>query len=206
MDVLVIGGGNAALCAALMAREAGASVMLLEAAPREWRGGNSMHTRNLRCMHDAPQDVLTGAYPEEEFWQDLLKVTGGKTHEALARMVIRESATVRPWMRSHGVRFQPSLSGTLHLSRTNAFFMAAARRWSMRTIAAPKRWGWTCVTKHLCRSWSWTKAALWPPILPQGASQPKPACWPAAALSPTANGCAKPGGKTHRANGRPTTF
>ena len=65
-----IGGGNAALCAALMAREAGASVVLLEAAPREWRGGNSMHTRNLRCMHDAPQDVLTDAYPEQEFWQE----------------------------------------------------------------------------------------------------------------------------------------
>ena len=59
VDVLVIGGGNAALCAALMAREAGASVLLLEAAPREWRGGHSAHTRNLRCMHDAPQDVLT---------------------------------------------------------------------------------------------------------------------------------------------------
>lgn len=127
VDVLVIGGGNAALCAALVAREAGASVMLLEAAPREWRGGNSMHTRNLRCMHDAPQDVLTGAYTEEEFWQDLLKVTGGKTDEALARRVIRESATVRPWMRSHGVRFQPSLSGTLHLSRTNAFFMGGGK-------------------------------------------------------------------------------
>jgi DNA-binding transcriptional LysR family regulator len=63
LDVLVIGGGNAALCAALMAREAGASVLLLEAAPREWRGGNSQHTRNLRCMHDAPQDVLLEAYP-----------------------------------------------------------------------------------------------------------------------------------------------
>ncbi len=127
VDVLVIGGGNAALCAALMAREAGATVRLLEAAPPEWRGGNSMHVRNLRCMHDAPQDVLVDAYPEEEFWQDLLKVTGGATDEALARLVIRASASCRPWMVRHGVRFQPSLSGALHTARTNAFFMGGGK-------------------------------------------------------------------------------
>lgn len=126
-DVLVIGGGNAALCAALMAREAGATVTLLEAAPPEWRGGNSAHTRNLRCMHDTPQDVLVDAYPEEEFWQDLLKVTGGQTNETLARLVIRASATCRPWMVRHGVRFQPSLSGALHTARTNAFFMGGGK-------------------------------------------------------------------------------
>jgi tricarballylate dehydrogenase len=126
-DVLVIGGGNAALCAALMAREAGASVVLLEAAPQAWRGGNSMHTRNLRCMHDAPQDVLVDAYPEEEFWQDLLKVTAGRTDEALARLVIRASSNCRPWMQKHGVRFQPSLSGALHTARTNAFFMGGGK-------------------------------------------------------------------------------
>ena len=126
-DVLVIGGGNAALCAALTAREAGASVLMLEAAPREWRGGNSQHTRNLRCMHDAPQDVLTEAYPEEEYWQDLKKVTGGITDEKLARLAIRDSSRCRDWMRRHGVHFQPSLSGTLHLSRTNAFFMGGGK-------------------------------------------------------------------------------
>ena len=126
-DVLVIGGGNAALCAALMAAEAGARVLLLEASPREWRGGNSGHTRNLRCMHDAPQDVLVDAYPEEEFWQDLLKVTGGLTNEKLARLTIRASATCRDWMRRHGVRFQPPLSGTLHVARTNAFFMGGGK-------------------------------------------------------------------------------
>ena len=122
-DVLVIGGGNAALCAAIMAAEAGSRVTLLESAPRDWRGGNSGHTRNLRCMHDAPQDVLIEAYPEEEFWQDLLKVTGGITNEHLARMVIRASSTCRNWMRKHGVIFQPPLSGALHVARTNAFFM-----------------------------------------------------------------------------------
>ena len=127
VDVLVIGGGNAALCAALMAREAGASVLLLEAAPKAWRGGNSMHTRNLRCMHDAPQDVLVEAYPEEEYWQDLLKVTAGKTDEALARLVIRASSTCRSWMRRHGVHFQPPLSGALHVARTNAFFLGGGK-------------------------------------------------------------------------------
>ncbi len=126
-DVLVIGGGNAALCAALMAREAGASVLMLESAPREWRGGNSMHVRNLRCMHDAPQDVLVEAYGEEEYWQDLLKVTGGLTDEKLARLAIRHSSQCRPWMIRHGVRFQPPLSGALHVARTNAFFMGGGK-------------------------------------------------------------------------------
>jgi tricarballylate dehydrogenase len=127
IDVLVIGGGNAALCAALTAREAGASVLLLEASPRDWRGGNTQHTRNLRCMHDAPEDVLVDAYPEEEYWQDLLKVTGGATDESLARLVIRASATCRGWMRRHGVRFQPSLPSALHTARTNAFFMGGGK-------------------------------------------------------------------------------
>jgi tricarballylate dehydrogenase len=102
-------------------------VLLLEAAPRAWRGGNSQHTRNLRCMHDAPQDVLTESYPEEEYWQDLKKVTGGLSDEALARLAIRDSAHCREWMRRHGVHFQPSLSGTLQLSRTNAFFLGGGK-------------------------------------------------------------------------------
>ena len=52
-DVLVIGGGNAALCAAISARRAGASVLVLEGAPKFYRGGNTRHTRNMRCAHDA---------------------------------------------------------------------------------------------------------------------------------------------------------
>jgi tricarballylate dehydrogenase len=104
-DVLVIGGGNAALCAALMAREAGRSVLLLEAAPRDWRGGQYGPTRHQRCMHDAPHDVLVEGDPQEEFWQDLLKVTGGRTDEQLARLAIRESSRCRDWMRRHGVHF-----------------------------------------------------------------------------------------------------
>ena len=45
-------------------------------------------------MHDAPTDVLTDAYPEEEYFDDLLRVTGGQTDEALARLTIRASAAV----------------------------------------------------------------------------------------------------------------
>ena len=88
-DVAVLGGGNAGLCAALTAREAGASVIVLECAPRHFRGGNSRHTRNLRCAHAAPTGVLTDTYPEDEFLADLLRVTGDETDEALARLVVQ---------------------------------------------------------------------------------------------------------------------
>ncbi len=126
-DVLVAGGGNAALCAAITARQAGASVLLVESAPRAFRGGNSRHTRNLRAMHDQPNAVLTDAYKEDEYWDDLLRVTGGQTDETLARMTIRASSGLFGWMKDAGVRFQPSLTGTLNLGRTNAFFLGGGK-------------------------------------------------------------------------------
>ena len=126
-DVLVIGGGNAALCAALSAAEAGARVMLVESAPVHFRGGNSRHTRNMRTMHVGPLDVLSGDYDEEEYWQDLLKVTGGRTDERLARIAIARTPDHVAWMKRHGVRFQPPLGGTLQLARTNAFFLGGGK-------------------------------------------------------------------------------
>lgn len=126
-DLAVIGGGNAALCAAMTAAEAGARVIILETAPKAYSGGNSRHTRNFRCMHGGPLGPLVEDYGEEEYFADLMKVTGGKTDAHLARLAIRSSEECLPWMQERGVRFQPSLSGTLSLARTNAFFMGGGK-------------------------------------------------------------------------------
>ncbi len=126
-DVVVVGGGNAALCAAIAAQRAGASVIVLEAAPKFYRGGNTRHTRNMRCAHDAATETLSGPYTEDEFWDDLLTVTGGNTDEQLARHMIAESKPMLTWIAEQGVRFQPSLGGTLSLGRTNSFFLGGGR-------------------------------------------------------------------------------
>ncbi len=140
-DVLVVGGGNAALCAAMTAREAGAAVLLLESAPQDFRGGNSRHTRNLRYVHEHANDHLTGPYTEEEFWDDLIQVTGGQTNEQLARFTIRESRDLGRWMVQHGCRFQPSMRGTLHLARTNAFFLGGGKALMNAYYAAARKLG-----------------------------------------------------------------
>jgi tricarballylate dehydrogenase len=126
-DVLVAGGGNAALCAAIAARRAGASVLICETAPEFYRGGNTRHTRNMRCAHDSATAWLSGPYTEDEFWEDLLQVTEGQTDPELSRMMIDESKPMLDWIQAQGVRFQPSLSGTLSLGRTNSFFMGGGR-------------------------------------------------------------------------------
>jgi tricarballylate dehydrogenase len=126
-DVLIVGCGNAALCAAMTAAEAGAKVLVFESAPKAFRGGNSRHTRNIRYLHTSGNEHLTGPYLEAEFWDDLMHVTGGHTNERLARFTIKESENLGLWMKKHGCRFQPSMRGTLHLARTNAFFLGGGK-------------------------------------------------------------------------------
>ena len=101
-DVIVVGGGNAALVAALTARHQAPRVLILERAPRWIRGGNSRHTRNTRCAHGeetAPYAYTSGVYAEEELMDDLLQVGGGPSaNPDFARLAVHESRSVVPWI------------------------------------------------------------------------------------------------------------
>ena len=132
-DVVVAGGGNAALCAAIEARRRGATVLLLERTPREWRGGNSKYTRNVRCAGDR--------YPEDEFLADLVEVTGPGLDAELARLAIERSRDVPDWLAAQGVRWQPALRGTLQLSRTNRFFLGGGKALVNVEYGAARRLG-----------------------------------------------------------------
>ncbi len=126
-NVIVAGGGNAGLCAAICAARRGVSVCVIDAAPKAWRGGNTRHTRNMRVAHEAGNGILTGPYPVDEYLDDLLRVTAGNTDNELARMTIEKSAELWDFLSEQGVHYQPSLGGTLSLGRTNAFFLGGGR-------------------------------------------------------------------------------
>src|ERR1700687_4181960 len=122
-DVVVVGAGNAALCAALAARESGVSVLVLECAPEAERGGNSRFTAGaMRVAYNNVDDLarlmpdLTdedkartdfGAYTEDQFFDDLARVTHYRTSLELAELLVRRSFETMMWMRTKGVRFQP---------------------------------------------------------------------------------------------------
>jgi tricarballylate dehydrogenase len=102
-------------------------VVVLEAAPRFYRGGNTRHTRNLLCSHDGTAPTMTGPYDVTEFLDDLYRVTGRQTDKALAELTVARSRELLDWMDEQGVRFQPPLGGTLSLGKNNAFFLGDGR-------------------------------------------------------------------------------
>ena len=115
------------MAAAITARRQGASVLMLESATRDIRGGNSRHVRNIRYTHKGATDYVTGPYEAAEYMQDMMRVTDGNTNEELARFMIDASENAVDWMIEQGATFQPPLSGTLGLARTNAFFLGGGK-------------------------------------------------------------------------------
>ena len=146
--VVVVGGGNAALCAAIAARERGADVLLLERAPFEQRGGNSRFTAGgMRVAYDGVEDLRAlmpdlsetelartdfGAYPRDQFYDDMGRVTQYRTDPDLAAKLIDESLATLHWMAGHGVRFLP-MYGRQSFERDGK-----ARFWGGLTVEA---WG-----------------------------------------------------------------
>jgi len=125
-DVVVVGGGNAALCAALSAAEHGARVAVLERAPEEDRGGNSAFAAGtLRAVYSGLDDVRRlvpdlsddeiattdfGSYSEGAYFDDMARVTRYRTHPDLCEVLVTRSRETLHWMREQGVRFVPAYS------------------------------------------------------------------------------------------------
>ncbi|HYZ31578.1 MAG TPA: FAD-dependent tricarballylate dehydrogenase TcuA [Crenalkalicoccus sp.] len=122
-DVIVVGGGNAAFCAALSAQEQGARVLVLERAPEEEAGGNTRFTAGaIRFAYRGVDDLraimpdLTeaeiaqtdfGTYTEDQFFDDMFRVTRNRTHPELCEILVRRSFETMKWLHGKGVRFQP---------------------------------------------------------------------------------------------------
>ena len=121
-DVIVVGGGNAALCAAISASDEGAKVLLLERAPQDDRGGNSSYTEGLlRCVYNGTEDIKAlspdlseeemksdfGTYTEEQFFDDMARVTQNRTDPDLCEILVRGSNPIMHWFKSKGVRWLP---------------------------------------------------------------------------------------------------
>ena len=125
-DVVVVGAGNAALCAALAAQQQGAKVLVLERAPERERGGNSRYTAGamrftyngvddlLKVMPDLPEDEQTdvdfGTYTRDQFFADMERITQFRSNPELTATLIDRSLETMVWMREQGVRFSPSYS------------------------------------------------------------------------------------------------
>ena len=123
VDVIIVGGGNAAFCAAHAAAESGVSVLMLERAPEAESGGNSRFTAGaFRCVYDGVEDLkalmpdLTeeeiantdfGTYTEDKFFDDMGRVTEYRTDPELCEMLVKRSKSTMQWMRSKGIRFAP---------------------------------------------------------------------------------------------------
>lgn len=121
---MVIGGGMAGLCAAITARKAGASVVIVEAAPEDMRGGNLRHARNIRIPHARPTVCSPGVYDRSEFEAELIEAAQGQADRALIARLAGFAADLPDWLSKQDVVFQ-----TKHIpaSRRTAFFLGGGK-------------------------------------------------------------------------------
>ncbi|MGO3934022.1 FAD-dependent tricarballylate dehydrogenase TcuA [Rhodopseudomonas pseudopalustris] len=136
-EVLVIGGGCAALCAAIAARRRGADVLMIDHAPFTWRGGNTRHARNFRIAHDEADDYVPGRYPAAAFAADLARVAPDGD-AALAALLAQHSQTLTNWLRAQSVRLQRRGRGVMPWSQRTAFFAGGGKA-AMDTLYATAR-------------------------------------------------------------------
>lgn len=137
----VIGGGIAGLCAAIAARRSGASVRLLEAAPRPLRGGNTRHGRNFRLTHEAPLAYVPDRYTADELRAELRSVTGDGTDRALTELLIERARSIAGWLIDHGVHLQPPSTGVMPYSRRTAFPLGGGKAMINALYVAAERLG-----------------------------------------------------------------
>jgi tricarballylate dehydrogenase len=140
-DIVVIGGGAAGLSAAIAARRRGATVRLVESAPRPLRGGNARHARNFRAAHGAPTWYSPGVYTTDEFMSELLRVSGDGLDQELARSLIHDTTDIAAWLMDCGVRLQDPRVGTIPYSRRTAFLLGGGKAMVNALYEAAERIG-----------------------------------------------------------------
>ncbi len=128
-DVVIVGGGNAALTAAISAAEKNRSkkILLIERAPREFRGGNSKYTRSIRYVHEH-DNYSSGPYTKNEYISDIEKATKGYTTREILDKVVTESADLPAWMKQHGVTLHHAVRGAFHYTQANAFILGGGKQ------------------------------------------------------------------------------
>ncbi|QIK37598.1 FAD-dependent tricarballylate dehydrogenase TcuA [Caldichromatium japonicum] len=141
IDVLVIGGGAAALAAAIEARRIGCSVLLAERAPCHLRGGNTRHARNLRLAHLAPTPFSPGAYPPATFWSELQRATQNTADPLLGQRLVEGSLAIADWLQGAGVPLQPIAGHRLPESQRTVFLLGGGKTLVQRLYAHAKHLG-----------------------------------------------------------------
>jgi len=128
-NVIIVGGGNAALNAALSAKENAPSqkILMIERAPREFRGGNSKYTRSIRYVHDH-DNFSSGPYSKEEYVADVMKINKGESNADLLNLIVDGSRAMPSWMMRHKIVLKHAVKGAFHYNTANAFILGGGKQ------------------------------------------------------------------------------